>query len=64
VNGKSDHWAMLEECKTKMLLKLIVLRASCGNAPCSGPVSYWPPVQGHMCTRGQRLHSCKKLIVI
>lgn len=64
VNGKSDHWAMLEECKTKMLLKLIVLRASCGTAPCSGPMSYWPPVQGHMSARGQRLHSCKKLIVI
>jgi len=73
VNGKTDHWDMLQECKTKMLLKLTIYRAVCDNTMNTLPTGcMWPPAPMHglmlqaprLPNDGQRLHSCKKLIII
>lgn len=73
VNGKTDHFEMIHECKTRMLLKLAVFRASRDNSPglCGRSTGgHWPSTHVRGIMRqgpggvGERLHSCKKQVII
>jgi len=67
VNGKTEYLDMIHECKNKMLLKLTVFRPDGATVPTD---CYWSTVQsrGLMVQRhgreGDRLHSCKKPVVL
>lgn len=73
VNGKREPADMINECKSKMLLKLTVFRAVCDDGPCLGLMPtdcYWPSMQAYNVMfqsydcEGERLHSCKKHITL
>lgn len=58
VNGKVEHFEMIHECKTKMLLKLTVVRAVGDDGARLGAMNQ---SRGY---EGERLHSCKKPIAL
>jgi len=73
VNGKTDYNEMMEDCRTKVLLKMTVFRPV-GDGPSVGGIPmhcYWPSMQNgglpHFPRPGQegvRLHSCKKPVTL
>lgn len=73
VNGKTDYDEMMEDCRTKVLLKMTVFRPV-GDGPSVGGIPmhcYWPSMHNgglpHVPRPGQegvRLHSCKKPVTL
>merc|ERR1719421_2744045 len=62
VNNKTAYWDMINECKTKNLLKLTIYRAFCDTAlmQIKHLLFHNPQVAGD----GERLHSCKKPVTL